>query len=62
MTPQECVFDNLLLRHKILTKLEYIKYKETLQNLVKNLVFDSVISKWHKHCSCELCKQERENA
>ena len=60
-SPQEKVFDNLLLRQIILTKLEYIKYKEKLHEYVHDIVFNDVISKWSRYCSCELCRLDRNN-
>jgi len=60
MTPQQQVFDNLLLRHLILTKVEYMKYKSKLYFQIKELVLDNIKGNWYKFCSCELCQSDRE--
>ena len=60
MTAQEQVFDNLLLRHLILTKIEKMKYKATLNSVIKNLLSDCIIQNWHRYCSCDLCLSSRQ--
>ena len=55
MNPQQDVFDNLLLRHKILTHLFYIKYKDQLYDDIKTIVYTSILQKWPHYCRCNEC-------
>lgn len=55
MTPQQQVFDNLLLRHLILSKVEYMKYKENLNSFVNDIVNDCILKKWYRYCNCNEC-------
>ena len=54
-TPQEDVFDNLLLRHLILSCLIKLEYNEQLRMDIKELVGHLIIHKWHKYCRCDEC-------
>ena len=55
------VFDNDLLRHKILTKYVYAKHIKELSNNLKELLNEQIIKKWHKYCNCEVCSMTRFN-
>ena len=55
------VFDNELLRHKILTKYVYVKYKKELSNSLKELLNEKIIQNWYKYCNCEICLRQRFN-
>ena len=60
MTPQEQVFDNLLLRHLILTKMEKMKYKKKLNKVIHDLLNECIIQNWYRYCSCDLCLSNRQ--
>ena len=55
------VFDNDLLRHKILTKYVYAKHIEELSINLKELLNEQIIKNWYKYCNCELCLTKRLN-
>uniref|UniRef100_A0A6C0F7Y8 Uncharacterized protein n=1 Tax=viral metagenome TaxID=1070528 RepID=A0A6C0F7Y8_9ZZZZ len=53
------VFDNLLLRHKILTFVVHEKYKKELSDYVILIATNAIFTRWHLYCSCDLCKLTR---
>jgi hypothetical protein len=57
--PVQKVFDCRDLRHLILTKVVYAKYKEELKNNMKEFIDHIIITNWYKYCSCEECTQNR---
>ena len=60
-SPEQQVFDNLLLRNKILTKIEYSKYKNELKVMIQDILDDAIIHNWYKFCNCELCTLQRQH-
>ena len=56
---QEQVFDNALLRHKILTKYVYSKWRSELEVKIKELLDEIIVIKWYLYCTCELCRAQR---
>ena len=55
------VFDNLLLRHKILYYVVYDNYKKKLPDQLLELLNDEVLKKWYLYCSCDICRDIRDN-
>ena len=54
------VFDNEDLRKIIVTYIVHEKYKKEVKNGITQLFTESLVKKWYKYCSCELCKSNRE--
>jgi hypothetical protein len=57
--PVQFVFDNQDLRHLILTKHVYNKYKEERYEMIKSLVSESIVGHWFRHCTCNECALNR---
>jgi hypothetical protein len=59
MDPIQKVFDCQDLRHLILTKVVYAKYKEELYTKMKEFFDHEIITNWYKFCQCEECTKNR---
>ena len=59
--PVQLVFDCKDLRHLILTKHVYNKYKIERDRIIREIVDEAIIQHWYRHCSCEECRIFREN-
>jgi hypothetical protein len=58
--PVQFVFDNQDLRHLILTKYVYSKYKQEQYDFIRNLVHEAIIGNWYRFCECQECRTNRE--